>query len=418
VEDPPGRHSRRRVPGRDGSPGKGKDSMEVRGRMKRNTWIRRAVVLLAAAALSWAWAVPAAADDDAEKISSVKIRMELAQPEAGSDVAESLMDAFSVPGDAPYTVTDAEYVNGTDDSWVNGTRPVIDVTLEPESDDYEFGGGLKVQMDSATATESCRVRSRKKDEAVVRIKLKNVRGTIDEPENPTWAGATTASWDPVDGAKNYRVKLFLDDAELATVSTTGSTYDFARTMTRAGTYYFEVKACASKSADDSDWSEDSENQVISAEEAAREAAGASGAGKNTGVSGTSASTVRLSGAAGSGWALENGSWICRVDGKTVQDAWVLDTDGSWYRMGADGRMLTGWYRDTDGRWYFLRESAGEKYPLGSMKTGWYRDQNAWYYLSDGAEDLLGAMVTGSRTIGGRRYTFAESGKLYGNRETD
>ena len=39
-----------------------------------------------------------------------------------------------------------------------------------------------------------------------------------------------------------------------------------------------------------------------------------------------------------------------------------------------------------------------------MATGWLLQGGVWYYL-----DASGAMVTGSRTIGGKTYNFSSSG---------
>lgn len=370
-------------------------------------------------------------DDDPIKISQVTIYMDLDQPEAGSDVEEDLTDAFSVPDDAHYVISDAEYVNDTDSEWANGVTPTIDVTLEPESDDYEFKGGLKVHFSSSTDTDSVKLKSRKDEEAVVRIKLNDVRGAIDEPEQAGWADTFTASWEAVDGAKSYKVKLYYNDDELVTVSTTALHYDFTNSMTKAGTYSFEVKACAEKSADDSGWSEESDKETVTAEEiAAHAAAAGTGNASDTGTSSdseTSSGTasestrtvIRQDTVSGDGWQEENGRWICRVGGEKVQNAWLLDTDGSWYYMDDSGYMKTGWFEDSDGLWYYLRESASGDFPEGSMKTGWYLDQGNWYYLSDGSDGYpAGSMAVGNRMIDGQRYTFAESGRLYGTRDTD
>ena len=53
-----------------------------------------------------------------------------------------------------------------------------------------------------------------------------------------------AVWDEIEGAKSYDVKLLRDEKTVTTVSTTGTSYDFAGYFNREGDYTFRVSAIA------------------------------------------------------------------------------------------------------------------------------------------------------------------------------
>lgn len=139
-----------------------------------------------------------------------------------------------------------------------------------------------------------------------------------------------------------------------------------------------------------------------------------------------------------GWSQTNGKWQYTADGQLCKDGW-RHIDGKWYAFDADGWMLTGWYAKDDkwyyltpqgsmhtgwslidGKWYLLdadgvmvegwTQSGGKWYYLqanGVMAQGWLQDKSgAWYYLN--IPD--GEMVTGVKSIDGKRYEFDLSGK--------
>lgn len=88
----------------------------------------------------------------------------------------------------------------------------------------------------------------------------------------------------------------------------------------------------------------------------------------------------------------------------------------WFRLGDGGRMMTGWFYDDYYKgWFYLNPKNNGKFYTGQMVTGWLWDDyyNAWYYLcpkNDG-KFYTGQMVTGDYVINGKKYHFADSGKL-------
>lgn len=91
------------------------------------------------------------------------------------------------------------------------------------------------------------------------------------------------------------------------------------------------------------------------------------------------------------WKLdENGRWLfLRENGSYAKNEWIY-VKGLWYRLGADGIMLTGWFND-NGSLYYLG-------PEGSMKTDWQLIDNRWYYLG-----LDGIAQTGWKYIREKWY---------------
>ena len=119
------------------------------------------------------------------------------------------------------------------------------------------------------------------------------------------------------------------------------------------------------------------------------------------------------------WIMDSVGW-CYVgaDGYCITNNWVKDSVG-WVYLDSNGRMLTNsWVQDSVGWCYvggdgyavtktWKKDSVGWCYlnANGSMmKNEWLYDGGVWYYL-----DSNGYMVTGTRTIGGKTYTFNASG---------
>ena len=141
------------------------------------------------------------------------------------------------------------------------------------------------------------------------------------------------------------------------------------------------------------------------------------------------------GVALSGWQYIDGKWYYLNPAKENKRAkgWVNDpNDGNWYYCDQNGVLQTGWL-SLDGTWYLLSSNS----PVGARLTGWQWVKDSWYYLdpNDGGlrsgwledpvgsgtmyylrevhDDHFGAMVTGTQTIGGKTFTFADDGHLIG-----
>lgn len=118
-----------------------------------------------------------------------------------------------------------------------------------------------------------------------------------------------------------------------------------------------------------------------------------------------------------GWLKEDGYWYFYKDGKRVTDAWEQDSEGKWYWLGGDGKMVAGktitwkgnrYYLKTDGSMAsaeWIKFANGWRYytKSGKMQVGWLKYKNNMYYLKDD-----GFMVTGTMTV---PCKFDSEGKL-------
>ena len=64
-----------------------------------------------------------------------------------------------------------------------------------------------------------------------------------------------------------------------------------------------------------------------------------------------------------GWVQASSSWYWYEDGEPVRDAWRKE-NGWWYRLGADGKMLTV-FRSIGGKWYCLNRETKCGVPKGA-----------------------------------------------------
>ncbi len=105
-----------------------------------------------------------------------------------------------------------------------------------------------------------------------------------------------------------------------------------------------------------------------------------------------------------GWKRVNGKkyYFDAADGH-LHYGWIYVNDSNvkgWFFLDRTaGYLLEGWQK-IDGSWYYLTPSTYV------MKTGWLTLGSYTYYL-----DGSGKMVTGTKTIDGKTYTFASSGAL-------
>lgn len=64
-----------------------------------------------------------------------------------------------------------------------------------------------------------------------------------------------------------------------------------------------------------------------------------------------------------GWVQASSAWYWYEDGEPVRDAWRKE-NGWWYRLGADGKMLTG-MQSIGGKWYCLNRETKCGVPKGA-----------------------------------------------------
>ena len=126
-----------------------------------------------------------------------------------------------------------------------------------------------------------------------------------------------------------------------------------------------------------------------------------------------------------------GGWYHYNDQNVKTVGWYHDTDGKWYYLMSDGKMLANtWFQDADGKWYYLSSS-------GAMLTdAWFANADgAWYYFgrtgamlantitpdgymvkADGTWDVSVARVANTwyKDASQKWYCFSKDGMMYRN----
>ena len=119
-----------------------------------------------------------------------------------------------------------------------------------------------------------------------------------------------------------------------------------------------------------------------------------------------------------GWiTYKNATYYMKANGEMAVGFTKISGEGTFYFMDSscagyspqkEGQMLTG-FRTIGGRRYYLADARTGGYKRGERLTGWQTISGKVYYFADGDYTLLptGAQLTGFRTIKGNRYYFAD-----------
>lgn len=242
----------------------------------RHIWCKRGMLAILTLCLA-AGGAGAALADEREDITEINLDIE-ADIEAGSSYSG---DVEVTTDDSSYTVDGAEVTN-FDGDWSGGEKPEVEIILYAE-DGYKFATSREEAFSFSGVDAEFVSAHREDDNTVLRLKI---RLEPVEQEDLTVGGAYwdeeygTARWNENPNARYYQLRLYRGDRQIASVTTqrdTSDSYGFAREITTAGSYYFEVCAVGSGSAK-GDWvSSDTWN--VSSEEA--KALQASGSTRNS-----------------------------------------------------------------------------------------------------------------------------------------
>lgn len=310
------------------------------------------------------------------------------EPEAGDDIGEVTVSAT---GSASYSVEYAAFETESE-RWTIGERPVIRIELTAGDDCYfgytskshfKFSGPSGVTFKKAT-------RHDQNTSMTVEVYLKRIGGILPAVEGLEWSSTATATWEYMEGAKSYEVRLLRNGNTVTTATTGGTSYNFTKNISREGEYSFRVRAVASYDERKGEWSDESETFEIEKED----------------IEGIKNSSSTVSPAyTNRGWIRDaNGWWYSNGNGTWLANGWHY-INNVWYYFNANGYILTGW-QYINGRWYYMNAD-------GAMLTGWLWLNNAWYYT-----DPSGAMLTGWQYINGKWYYLdTRSGAMYANTTT-
>ncbi|MDO4268806.1 MAG: hypothetical protein Q4C73_10065 [Eubacteriales bacterium] len=361
-------------------------------------WKRTLALALGAGLLAAAPAGNAMAAEDRTKITSISLTVD-SSIEAGEDSGDVSITA----NDSSYRVTDVDVVNDEGD-WVSGDVPRVEITLEADDDYYFYSmSSSKVKLRGDDATYVSSHREDKNSTLVLTIKLDALEGSM-EIESTQWEDdeSTTATWEKADGAKSYQVRLYRGSSSVGeTVSTTGTSWNFADRITREGEYYFKVRA-VNQNNKKGDWYESDsiyvDEYMLADIKAGHYGSGGSGSGTSSTPGGPGASQGQ--------WIQNSTGWWYRYsNGSYPANGW-MQINNIWYCFDSAGYMRTGWIQ-SGSTWYYCDPSSG------AMRTGWILDGNTWYFCNES-----GVMQTGWVQVNGTwYYCDPSSGAMWADRTT-
>lgn len=318
--------------------------------------IKKPIFFMMAAVMTLVMGMTVQAADT--KITSMKITFSYeAEPKSGESVG-----SISAKSDSSqFDIDTVEYIN-SNDSWTVGDRPVVRVEMSAR-DGYRFSSTSSSRFSLSGCSATYKSAKTYDDGTTLELEvyLKRIGGKLGDVDNLEWSGSV-ATWDPMDGAKSYSVRLYRDEKSLNTADTTATSYDFSGFINKEGSYTFRVQAVSAYNNRAGEWTDDSPDYYVDEADAQR--------------------------TAGSGKWIQNqkGWWYSFSAGGYPASCWKL-INNVWYYFNRDGYMVTGWQK-LDGNWYYMNTS-------GAMMTGWQLVNGKWYCM-----DGSGVMYQSTRTPDG------------------
>lgn len=327
----------------------------------------------------------------ASNLSSVSIRIQETKEEPGV-----VWQAEPMVNSSSYELESYEWSSDYD-SWQPGREITANVVLT--SNGTPFSSKTTAYVNNGKSLKVNKSGSKLK----VRIEY-TPKVTLAVPENLHYEDDYTLSWDKVDYAGGYEVKLYKDGDYFKTIKRDGrneTDIDLSEYATEDYLITAAVRAIAPKGKSSfiisSEWSDDEETGISSSGDSTVY-------GKFYG-SGTSKTFKDMDGNQVSGWQYINGSWYFfdpADQNHARTNAWML-SNNLWYVFDGEGKMITGWAKSGD-YWYFMNQGSRSDLPIGAMMTGWIAMGPAgpWYYFNNGSVANLpfGAMLANTTTPDG------------------
>lgn len=247
----------------------------------------------------------------------------------------------------------------------------------------------------------------------VTLRVNPIRGTYDTPVSVYWdATLGVGRWTPSNNDSGlYDVRLYRNSTVIKKLETySGNWYNFYPYMTKAGDYYFEVRAAVADDKKNSGAKASSYEQssyLVLNEDQVSDGTGQTKADEKNGSSGMGTGNSGYPNGTGTenvaGWVTDTtGTYFRYPSGDIARNGW-LNLNGTWYLLDSAGHKLTGWQMNpAKTAWFYMDPTTG------AMKTGWLQEGEFWYYLEPSGQNE-GARITGWRTIGGKQYYFNANG---------
>lgn len=315
---------------------------------------------------------------------SLKITSDIEAGSGGGNVDVTASSSY-------YYVEDYYITNEPEGDWKNGAKPKVRITLGTNDENYSFKTGfsksdISISGEEATVSSVNRSNSRK---LVINVTLAAVDGGNGGYELEVY----DLQWDEDEGhgywgesedAKRYEVKVYRGSTLLntSTLTTTSSTYDFSRFITRSGTYTFRVRGIYN-STYKGEWKESDQWYVDS--QTAREFKNSNDSETTSASSGTSNSSGTSS-SGGPGVSSSSTGSSPSTSGNSGgpgvtnnSGAWLKDNVGWWYCNADKSYTVSNW-QYINNKWYYFNEH-------GYMVTGWVLWKNLYYYCGPDGDML-------------------------------
>lgn len=317
--------------------------------MKR--WKKTAAFLLAAV-LAVSMAFPAWAESR-KKITSVSLKVTSGM-EIGDEMDPSQVEIT--------TNSDKYYVESYDIMnsgfyWTEEDIPQVEVFLTAEEGYYFSLMSSDVRLDGATYVTA--VKPSGTDSTVLKItmNLPSMESRLGTLEAVEFGADGIASWQPVQGAGQYEVRLVRNSTIVGgTLAVDSTRVDFGYLMTAAATYRVRVRPVSRVNWEiKGAWTD---SPMISVDSAAAE-------------------QFRLESRTPGEWILDgNGWWFCNEDGSYTISDWQL-INGKWYWFNESGYMMADTWVETGGRYYYVGSD-------GAMLKSTFVPGTEYYVDSSGA----------------------------------
>lgn len=322
----------------------------------------------------------------------------------------------------PYAPDDSEYyvdsydTSGSDHSAKKSYTYTIDIL--PQSG-YKFANDVDVEVYGSTQVT---IKSKSTSKVTVKVKTYPYY-VLNGPENIVINESTKkATWDKVDHANKYRVKIKYttsnDDERETEKTVSTNSIDLKGYIGKYSDVDISVRALKGTSEGDkfisnSDWilssgSVDEDNSddnyefsIPSASVSGKtnhtsNSSSSSSPSKGPGSSSSSGSTPSVTNAK-EGWNGSGNDWYYFHNGAYVKGWLCLNSD--WFYLDGNGKMLSGW-QQIDGHWYLLNTNHDGSY--GKMLTGWQLVNGKWYCLKTVHDGYYGALYVSTTTPDGYR----------------
>lgn len=222
------------------------------------------------------------------------------------------------------------------------------------------------------------------DNLKVVFKLKNLKGTYNQPEDAFWADEYgTAQWNPaqINDSGCYDIILYRDNSTVAHITKyNGNSYNFYSYMTKPGNYSYKVRTVG-KTDTGSTYGKSSEyvesNSLDITDDRVYDPS--KGISNYADINSPGGATNPMN----VGWIQTGNKWyFVRPDGEIVKNGWI-EWNGKWYYLGSTGEMATGWL-ENNGYEYYLQSD-------GTMLVGWLSSGNTYFYFDISNGQHYGAM---------------------------